>query len=350
MLLAAVCGLAASLPAADTFTSAYISEFMADNQHGLKDDDGDFSGWIEIHNASRAAINLNGWFLTDNLTNLTKWRFPGVVLLPDKYLVVFASAKNRTSELAHLHANFRLDKQGSYLALVGPATNVVSEFAPAYPKQAADISYGRVRGEPVICGAFVRPTPGRPNASSGLGFAPEVFFSKPGGNFTAPFNVALSSRATGAVIRFTRDGTLPISSSPLYGGPFLITNTTHLRARVYQEGLFPGPPHSEAYLQLVTKAPGFTSTLPVLVMDTFGRNVPVSSQGSFVHLSFYEPVHGKTSLTNPPTLATRGGFHTRGSTSAGFPQSGYAMQFLDEFNQERHLAPLGLPEIGRAHV
>src|SRR5262249_51576080 len=31
------------------------------------------------------------------------------------------------------------------------------------------------------------------------------------------------------------------------------------------------------------------------------------------------------------------------STSSGFPQTGFAVQFLDEFNQEKHLAPLGLP-------
>ena len=329
--------------AADTFASAYISEFMADNQHGLKDDDGDFSGWVEIYNASRTALSLRGWFLTDNATNLTRWRFPGVELLPDKYLVVFASAKHHTNAAAPLHANFRLAPPGSYLALVGPATNVVSEFAPAYPRSSADISYGRVRGEPAICGPFQQPTPGRPNAIRGPGFAPEVSFSRPGGNFTDPFTVELSSRATGAVIRYTRDGTLPASTSPAYGGPLRITNTTHLRARVYQDGLFPGPPHSEAYLQLMTNALDFTSTLPVLVMDTFGKNVPTSSQGAFVQLSFYEPLHGKTSLTNPPALTTRGGFHTRGSTSAGMPQSGYAVQFLDEFNQERHVSPLGLP-------
>src|SRR5438093_1153227 len=81
-------------------------------------------------------------------------------LLPDKYMVVFASGKNRTNDLTHLHTNFRLDKAGGYLALVGPGSNVVSEFAPAYPRQSTDVSYGRVRGESAILGSFERPTPG----------------------------------------------------------------------------------------------------------------------------------------------------------------------------------------------
>ena len=335
-----VLGLWAAARAADTFNSAYLNEFLADNQQGLKDDDGERLAWIELYNGG-AALNLAGWFLTDDATHLTKWRFPGVVLLPDKYMVVFASGKDRTNDLAHLHTNFRLSKAGSYLALVNPATNVVSEFSPA--KQSADVSDGRVRGEPALRGHFVEPTPGRPNKTSGPGFAPEVVFSKTSGNFTAPFTLELATRATGSVIRCTRDGTLPTSNSPVYAAPLLITNTAHIRARAYREGLLPGPPHSEAYLKLFTNVLDFTSTLPVLIMDTFGKAVPASSRGSFVNLSFHEPIKGKTSLTNPPTFTTRGGFHVRGSTSAGMPQSGFAVQFLDEFNEEKHLSPLGLP-------
>src|SRR5436190_14416207 len=110
---------------ADTFSSAYISEFLAVNDRGLKDDQGERSGWIEIYGASRTTINLGGWFLTDNRTNLTKWRFPAVGVLPGKHLLLFASGKGRTNDLAHLHTNFRLQKEGGYLALIDPVTNVI---------------------------------------------------------------------------------------------------------------------------------------------------------------------------------------------------------------------------------
>src|SRR5947207_1448201 len=121
--------LAAPAQPANSFRSVYISEFLADNQHGLKDEDGECSPWIELYNGGRATINLNGWFLTDTAANLTKWRLPQVALLPDKYMVIFSSGKNRTKDLAHLHTNFRLEQQGSFLALVGPAANVISKFA-----------------------------------------------------------------------------------------------------------------------------------------------------------------------------------------------------------------------------
>jgi hypothetical protein len=334
---------AASSGAEENFSSVFISEIAANNQHGLRDEEQDRSNWIELHNGGRAVKSLRGWHLTDTPDNLTKWRIPSVSLLPDKSIVIFASGKDRTNDLAHLHTNFRLNPRGGYLALVDRSTNVVSEFAPGYPGQMPDTSYVSLRDEPGIRGNINHPTPGKPNSFQGEEFAPGVAFSRPGGTFLEPFALALSTASTGAVIRYTIDGTLPSSRSPAYHAPFLVTNSTYLRARAYQENLLPGPPHSEAYLELSTNATEFSSTLPVLIMNTFGRNEPVSANESFVHLSLLEPVDGRTSLTNPSTLTTRAGHRIRGSTSAGMPQAGFAIEFIDEFNHERNLSLLGLP-------
>ena len=73
-----------------------ITEFMAINDHGLKDEDGDRRDWTEIHNPTSAPIDLEGWHLTDNAGNLTKWTFPSRSVGPSEYLVVFASEKDRT--------------------------------------------------------------------------------------------------------------------------------------------------------------------------------------------------------------------------------------------------------------
>ena len=340
VLMIVLCSVA---PAANTFTSAYISEFLADNQHGLLDAEGRPQGWIELHNGGFSPVNLAGWFLTDDPTNLTKWRFPAVGLLPDKYLIVFTSGQSRTNDLTALHTNFRLKQEGGYLALINSSTNIVSEFAPRYPAQSTDRSFGSVRGEPSRRGEFTRPTPGRPNAIRGKEFAGEVAFSKTGGSFTAPFTLELRTGGRKAVIHYTRDGSMPSTNSPAYQAPLLITNTSHIRARAFERGRLPGPPHSEAYLFLSTNALNFTSTLPVIVLETFGRSSPVSAHDSFAHVSVYEPARGRTSLSNPPALAARAGFHVRGSTSSGLPQSGFALEFVDEFNAGEARPLLGLP-------
>src|SRR5436190_13605553 len=97
-----------------------ITEFMASNSHGLRDQDGDYSDWIELHNAGTNTVNLAGWFLTDDENDLAKWAFPATNLLANGYLVVFASGKNRAVAGAELHANFSLSAAGEYLALVKP--------------------------------------------------------------------------------------------------------------------------------------------------------------------------------------------------------------------------------------
>lgn len=120
-----------------------ITEFLASNSSGLRDEDGSYSDWVEIHNPGAAAIHLGGWHLTDNAANLTKWQFPPVQIPGRGYLVVFASGKDRRLSEAPLHANFSLSAAGEYLGLVKPdGVTVTSQYAPTFPAQTADISFG----------------------------------------------------------------------------------------------------------------------------------------------------------------------------------------------------------------
>ncbi len=124
-----------------------INEFMASNDHTIDDGDGKSSDWIEIHNAGPGEANLAGWHLTDDANNLSKWTFPPSTLIPENgYLLVFASGKNADDYVdpaGYLHTNFKLTSGGEYLALVKPdGLTVASQFAPAFPAQFTDISYG----------------------------------------------------------------------------------------------------------------------------------------------------------------------------------------------------------------
>ncbi len=120
-----------------------LTEFMASNTSTLMDEDGAYEDWIEIQNQSPITINLLDWSLTDTAGNLTKWKFPATNLPPGEFLVVFASNLNRRAPGAPLHTNFKLAAAGEYLALVDPSgTNIVTQFAPKYPGQIPDVSYG----------------------------------------------------------------------------------------------------------------------------------------------------------------------------------------------------------------
>ena len=121
-----------------------ISEFLADNQNGILDEDGEESDWIEIQLTGSEPLDLGGWFLTDDAKHQRLWRMPSRTLESGEFLLVFASGKDRTE--GELHADFRLDSSGDYLALMEPdGSTVAFEFAP-YPQQRPDISFGVGRG------------------------------------------------------------------------------------------------------------------------------------------------------------------------------------------------------------
>jgi len=134
--LLAVCG-AWGLKAAPV-----ISEFLASNQSGLLDEDGEASDWIEIRNPDAAPASLLGWSLSDDPRSPARWVFPNRTLGPGEFLVVFASGKNRAGA-GPLHTNFRLEAAGEYLGLFAPgAQAAASEFSPAFPPQEPDVSFG----------------------------------------------------------------------------------------------------------------------------------------------------------------------------------------------------------------
>ncbi|HTD67508.1 MAG TPA: lamin tail domain-containing protein, partial [Candidatus Limnocylindria bacterium] len=263
-------------PNASILPIAVISEFLADNGSGVRDEDGTRSDWIELFNSGTVEVNLDGWFLTDNFAAPTFWRFPAVVVQPGKYLLVWASDKNRVNPLAPLHTNFKLAKTaGGYLALLNAETNVVSVFTN-YPAQTTDISYGRDRLDPNLVGYFTTPTPGAQNSTSGSGFVAEPTASVPSGVYTnASITVSLVVPPN-STVRYTMDGSVPTNSSAIYSAPFMFSTNTILKARAFPNSgsLFPSAVAGRNYLFLDDTTRNFTSRLPILIMSTGGRAIP----------------------------------------------------------------------------
>ncbi|MCA9262771.1 MAG: lamin tail domain-containing protein, partial [Planctomycetales bacterium] len=140
-----------------------VSEFMADNESTLADEDGAFSDWIELHNTDATPVSLDGWYLTDDDGQLDKWQIPDVTLSANDYLIVFASNKNRSDPAGELHTNFGLSNNGEFLAVVRPdGTTVEFAYAPEFPNQQNDVSYG-LASDQITQGYFLSPTPGSPN-------------------------------------------------------------------------------------------------------------------------------------------------------------------------------------------
>ena len=319
-----------------------INEFVASNDGGQSDEDGDRPDWIEIYNASDEPANLNQWALTDDADNLGKWLLPDVTISSGQYLIVFASGKDRRAPAGELHTNFRLSADGEYLALVQANGAVATQFAPKYPAQSSDISYGF---DNQLQAAFLSTaTPGQANSAAGLAI---VVPSRQAGLFTGAIDLTLSQQegATGT-IHYTLEGSEPDSQSPAYQGPIRIDATTRIRARVISEGLS-GIEWASTYTLIDTDVASFESTLPVVVVDTTGQPITTDFEQAAT-LTLIEPDGSATRLASAANGVLKGNsgnatVRIRGRTSAEFPKKQYRVELraADGGNRSESLLGLG---------
>lgn len=338
-----------------------ISEFLAVNNTSLADADGDRSDWIEIHNPDTAAVSLEGWTLTDTASKKDKWKFPAVTLEPGGYLVVFASNKNRRDPAKPLHTNFVLEGSGEYLALVRPDGAVASEFAPKFPGQFADVSYGvtQAAAETPRWGYYRTPTPGARNGGAAALMPVErVTFSRASGPFAGSFVLTLAGAASGQRIRYTLTAPSaagataadPTAASAEYTGPITISASTLVRAAVFSsDSTQRGFPTSAHYPRISTSGTSrldtFSSQLPLLVIDTHGTGDLVKTSGekpAWVY-TWNRPAAGSTGLGAPPSVATSASTNVRGASSSDFPKKSFTVRLDDG---EGHDSPQALYGLG----
>ena len=140
-----------------------INEFMASNRYVLEDEDGDYPDWIELYNPTGAAINLEGYWLSNDPDHPLKWQFPELTIEPGEYLVVFASGKDRrVPDSRYLHTNFTISRTGDAVVLGHIDGQVIDEilFEEKIP---SNISYGRISPGNDSWAYFLDATPGAPN-------------------------------------------------------------------------------------------------------------------------------------------------------------------------------------------
>ena len=95
-----------------------------------------------------------------------------------------------------------------------PATHVVSivhEYAPEFPEQYPDYSYGIASGGSNAY--FDIPTPGFPNGVGLEGVVADTEFSVDRGFYDNPFQVTIATNTPLATIYYTTDGAAPSTSS-----------------------------------------------------------------------------------------------------------------------------------------
>ncbi len=133
---------------AGAFVPVLINEWMASNTgpDGLSDPaDGLYQDWFELFNPNTNTLSLAGFYLTDNLSQPSKWRIPpGITIEAGGFLFVWADnepEQNSTYAVnGQLHAGFQLSGDGEALALYSPG--LVAQHALRFGSQAENVSQG----------------------------------------------------------------------------------------------------------------------------------------------------------------------------------------------------------------
>lgn len=177
------------------------------------------SDYIEIYNASKKDISLDGWYISDDKSNLKKDQIFEVTVPAKGFAVLYANGKKNSGD----SLNFKINPEGEEIFLSDGEGNLVDSIY--VPKQEFGTVYARVSDggnqwgiqESTIAasnqGAKQYPTR---NLESPV-------FSHESGFYEDSFVLTLDAKK-GETIYYTLDGSVPTEKSIVYENGILIEN------------------------------------------------------------------------------------------------------------------------------
>jgi hypothetical protein len=178
-------------------------------------------------------------------------------------------------------------------------------------------------------GYFAAPTPGNVNGKTLPGVAPAPALSHSGGVFTGTLSVTVTCANVQAAIRYTLDGSVPNTNSPLYSVPLTITANTELIARTFVPGVIPselaGAVYRRTFLGINEMLSDNVSSTPEINDFTdFGDWIELYNGGTnAIDLSGY---HLSDNLEQP--------FRWRIPDGAAIPAGGHLLFWADGYDSK----------------
>jgi len=144
-----------------------INEIMADAGSGEPD-------WIELHNTTDQAIDISGWFLSDDGDDLTKYEIAaGTSIADGEYLVFYEDLHFGNDSDPGTHEAFALSRRGETVYLHSGAAGVLTGYSEAEKFDASEMGLSQGRYLKSTGGTnfvtLVAPTPGTANAEPKVG-------------------------------------------------------------------------------------------------------------------------------------------------------------------------------------
>lgn len=210
-------------------TGLVINEVLLNNDFTVPTDGSRYYDWVELFNNSGETINLSDYYLTDNYSSLTKYRFPDRTVSPGEYVLVYLSGEEGATGGNLIHTSFKIGSDETYLILSDE--NGIRDYCflddLPYP-----YSYGRLINK---AGFFYisEPTPAAPNTVGvrWISSSPSADVAQGVFDNIDSLTVALTGKGE---IRYTLDGSDPDLTSAVYTEPITLTKSTVIRAVSYE--------------------------------------------------------------------------------------------------------------------
>jgi hypothetical protein len=180
--------------------------------------------------------------------------------------------------------------------------------------------------------------PGQTNQAERVG---EPVFSPRGGVYTS--NVTLHLSAGGFDIRYTLDGSEPTPGSTPYKNPLTLTNSVRVRAKAFAGGNA-SPIVSQTYTLAESDVASFSSNVPLLILNTFGRDLSREAKAPVSARFIDTAANGRASVTGAEDFDGRGLIRFRGFTSLRYPKKSLALDIKDESDKNQKVSLLGFPK------
>lgn len=143
-----------------------LNEVMADNASIITNEECKFRDWIELYNRTNQPLALGNLYLSDNPTDLLKWKFPASsIIQPQEHLLVWADDNDNT--WVDLHANFNLSSAVDRIFLSDSLGNILDSVS--WISQTSDISLARCPDATGNFASTLSPTPRSTNICSFAG-------------------------------------------------------------------------------------------------------------------------------------------------------------------------------------
>ncbi len=307
----------ALLYAASAHGQVIINEFCVANYSDW-DQGGDNEDWVELHNPTAAAVNIGGFWMSNEESDPMKWQIPaGTSVGAGGFLIILLSGTGEydPNQFGFLNTSFRVTQTNGEDVVLSNAGGVIIEShdMATLGSFQANHSYGRTVDGAANFGIFTNPTQNAPNAGPNYnGYAATPGMSEVAGYKSTAINVTITGPSN-STLYYTLDGSEPTDASLLYTGPVAIAATSSLRAIAY--------PNDPAFL------PSFTETNTYFFGNDIHSLMTVNivgaslSDGSwdgneFTHIEFFTP--------NGIFISeATGDSNEHGNDSNAYPQRGF---------------------------